>query len=173
MLKTRTPQAALRAAVLAAVLALAGAAVPALAQQANIAFGGLKQDTSLPVTLDADSLAINNANGSALFTGNVIVSQGEMRLTAGEVKVEYAPDGGGIKTLHATGGVTLISATDAAEAREAIYTIDTGNVVMTGDVLLTQGQSAISGQKLVLNLEAGTGAMEGRVQTVFSPGVKE
>ena len=154
-------------------LALGMATLPAGAQQANIAFGGMKQDTSLPVTLDADTLAINNADGTALFTGNVVVSQGEMRLTAGEVRVEYTPDGGGIKTLHATGGVTLINTGDAAEAKEAVYTIDTGNVVMTGDVLLTQGANAISGQKLVINLKGGTGVMEGRVQTVFSPGVKK
>jgi lipopolysaccharide export system protein LptA len=154
-------------------LALGAATLPARAQQANIAFAGMKQDTSLPVSLDADRLAINNADGTALFTGNVIVAQGEMRLTAAEVRVEYTPDGGGIKTLHATGGVTLISAADAAEAKEAVYTIDSGNVVMSGDVLLTQGANAISGQKLVINLKAGTGVMEGRVQTVFAPGVKK
>lgn len=159
--------------MLTTVLALSAMAGQADAQQANIAFGGIKQDTSLPVTLDADTLAINNADGSARFTGNVIVSQGEMRLTAGEVQVEYLPDGGGIKTLHATGGVTLINTGDAAEAKEALYTIDTGNVVMSGDVLLTQGANAISGQKLVINLKDGTGVMEGRVQTVFSPGVKK
>jgi lipopolysaccharide export system protein LptA len=154
-------------------LALCTVTLPATAQQANIAFGGMKQDTSLPVSLDADTLAINNADGTALFTGNVIVAQGEMRLTASEVRVEYTPDGGGIKTLHATGGVTLINATDAAEAKEAVYTIDSGNVVMSGDVLLTQGANAISGQKLVINLKAGTGVMEGRVQTVFAPGAKK
>jgi lipopolysaccharide export system protein LptA len=159
--------------MLTAVLALGLTSVQADAQQANIAFSGMKQDTSLPVTLDADTLAINNADGTALFTGNVVVSQGEMRLTAGEVRVEYTPDGGGIKTLHATGGVTLVNATDAAEAKEAVYTIDSGNVVMTGDVLLTQGKNAISGQKLVINLKGGTGVMEGRVQTVFAPGVKK
>jgi lipopolysaccharide export system protein LptA len=159
--------------ILTTVLALGLIPVETNAQQAKIAFGGLKQDTSLPVTLDADTLAINNADGSAKFTGNVIVSQGEMRLTAGEVQVEYTPDGGGIKTLHAIGGVTLINAADAAEAKEAVYTIDSGNVVMTGDVLLTQGANAISGQKLVINLKDGTGVMEGRVQTVFTPGVKK
>ena len=159
--------------LLLAVFAIGLTTCDVQAQQANIAFGGIKQDTSLPVTLDADSLAINNADGSAKFTGNVVVSQGEMRLKAGEVQVEYLPGGGGIKTLHATGGVTLANATDAAEADEALYTIDTGNVVMSGNVLLTQGASAISGQKLVLNLKEGTGAMEGRVQTVFTPGVKK
>lgn len=159
--------------VLSAILVIGLSSVHANAQQANIAFGGMKQDTSLPVTLDADSLSINNADGSARFTGNVVVSQGEMRLTAGEVQVEYLPDGGGIKTLHATGGVTLLNAADAAAAKEAVYTIDTGNVVMTGDVLLTQGANAVSGQKLVINLKDGTGVMEGRVQTVFTPGAKK
>lgn len=159
--------------MLATVFAIGLTTCDVQAQQANIAFGGLKQDTSLPVTLDADTLSINNADGTAVFTGNVVVAQGEMRLTAGEVRVEYTPDGAGIKTLHATGGVTLINTGDAAEAKEAVYTVDSGNVVLTGDVLLTQGANAISGQKLVLNLKDGTGVMEGRVQTVFNPSVKK
>lgn len=159
--------------LLATVFAIGLTTCDVQAQQANIAFGGIKQDTSLPVTLDADTLSINNADGSAQFSGNVVIVQGEMRMTAGNVQVEYSPDGGGIKTLHATGGVTLISATDAAEAKEAFYTIESGDVVMTGDVLLTQGKNAVSGQKLVLNLKSGTGVMEGRVQTIFTPGVKK
>ncbi|WP_022703272.1 LptA/OstA family protein [Pseudorhodobacter ferrugineus] len=140
------------------------------AQGASVAFGGLKQDTSLAVEVSADQLAVNQADGTAVFTGNVLVGQGAMRLSAGRVKVEYTADGTGISKLFASEGVTLINATDAAEAREAVYTIDSGNVVMTGDVLLTQGGNALSGQKLVIDLKAGTGVMEGRVQTVFQPG---
>lgn len=154
-----------------AVLALL-ALSPAMgwAQGASVAFGGLKQDTTLPVEVSADQLAVNQADGTAVFTGNVLVGQGEMRLSAGKVQVEYTADGSGISKLFASDGVTLINATDAAEAREAIYTIDSGNVVMTGDVLLTQGANALSGQKLVIDLKAGTGVMEGRVQSVFQPG---
>ena len=40
---------------------------------------------------------------------------------------------------------------------------------MTGDVLLTQGTSALSGKQLTVDLNTGTGVMEGRVQTVFVP----
>lgn len=152
-----------------AILAVLGTG-PALAQGASVEFGGLRQDASLPVEVSADSLTVSQTDGSALFEGNVIAVQGDLRLTAGAVQVRYAAGGGGIETLTATGGVTLVSATDAAEAREAVYSVPAGSVVMTGDVLLTQGQSAISGQKLVLDLAAGTGRMEGRVQTVFNPG---
>jgi lipopolysaccharide export system protein LptA len=66
----------------------------------------------------------------------------------------------------------MANATDAAESKEAVYTIGSGNLVMTGDVLLTQGKSAIAGQKLVIDLKAGTGTMQGRVSTTFVPGNK-
>lgn len=141
-----------------------------LAQGASVEFGGLRQDAALPVEVSADSLTVNQTDGSALFEGNVIAVQGDLRLTAGAVQVRYAQGGGAIETLTATGGVTLVSATDAAESREAVYSVQTGSVVMTGDVLLTQGRNAISGERLVLDLTAGTGRMEGRVQTVFTPG---
>lgn len=157
----------LRTLTLIAALALAPAA---MAQQAQVAFGGLKQDTTLPVEVEADQLAVNQADGTAIFTGNVRVNQGEMILTAGEVLVEYAEGNKSIARLHASGGVTLVSATDAAEAASATYTIDSGEVVMEGAVLLTQGNSAISGERLVIDLKAGTGVMEGRVKTVFQPG---
>lgn len=158
---------ALRTILLAALLAS-----PAAAQQAGVRFGGLQQDTSLPVEVTSDNLSVDQVSGGALFTGNVLVIQGEMRMTAGEIRVEYAQDGQGIQSLHATGGVTLVSPTDAAEASEAVYTIDSGSVVMTGNVLLTQGSATISGQKLSVNLKDGTGAMSGGVKTIFTPGAR-
>jgi lipopolysaccharide export system protein LptA len=122
------------------------------------------------VEVKAESLTVNQTDGSATFTGNVLVGQGEMRLAAQTVRVEYAADGKSIAKLHATGGVTLASPTDAAESNEAVYAVDAGTVLMTGNVLLTQGASAIAGQKLLIDLKAGTGRMEGGVSTVFSPG---
>ncbi|MGB8812415.1 MAG: lipopolysaccharide transport periplasmic protein LptA [Paracoccaceae bacterium] len=161
-----------RALLMICALGVATITLPivAHAQGATVAFGGLKQDTTLPVEISADQLNVNQADGTATFTGNVLVGQGEMRLSAGTVRVEYGADGKTIANLHASGGVTLANKSEAAEAREAVYTIDSGQITMTGDVLLTQGASAISGQKLVIDLKAGTGSMEGRVQTIFVPG---
>lgn len=158
----------LRGLLLTAVLACAPTLIAA--QGADVAFGGLKADTTLPVEVTADVLSVNQADGQAVFSGNVLVSQGDMRLSAGEVRVEYSTDGKGIARLFATGGVTIAAGTDAAQAAEAVYTIATGEVIMTGNVVLTQGQAAISGEKLVINLTSGTGRMEGRVTTTFVPG---
>jgi len=156
------------AAVAVSAMLLAGAA---MAQGTNIAFGGLKHDTSQPVEVASDNLQIDQANGSASFSGNVLITQGELRLSAGTVNVVYAPGSvGQISELRATGGVTLVNGTEAAEAREAVYSIDKGTVVMTGNVILTQGQNALSSDTLTIDLNSGTGNLSGRVRTVFQTG---
>lgn len=154
-------------ALVAGLLALGGMAV---AQEARIAFGDLAQDTSLPVEVTAETFTVRDADGTAVFAGNVVVVQGEMKLSAGQVEVAYTADRSAIDRLVASGGVTIVNLADAAEAQEAVYTIDTGVIVLTGDVLLTQGPSAMAGQKLTVNLKDGTGLMEGRVTTTFVPG---
>lgn len=151
-------------------VALAG---PVLAQGAQIAFGGLKHDSSLPIEITADQLAVDQADGSATFNGNVLIGQGEMRLSAGHVRVEYVTGEGAtgqISKLHASGGVTLVNGAEAAESREAVYTVTAGQVVMTGNVILTQGQNALSGDRLTVDLASGTGQMDGRVKTILQPG---
>ena len=66
----------------------------------------------------------------------------------------------------------LVSAADAVEAENAVYTIASGQVLLTGSVLLTQGQATISGQEMLVDLKSGTGKMLGRVTTTFVPGKK-
>ncbi len=150
------------------LLVLASAAV---AQSANIAFGTRGFDASVPVEVTADRFSIDQSSGEAVFDGNVLIVQGEVRLSAGTVTIEYADEGSGnaISRLLASNGVTFVTANDAAEASDAVYSVAQGTVTLRGDVLLTQGQNAISGDRLVVNLASGNGRMEGRVRTIFTP----
>ena len=161
----------LRTSLIASALLLATAGA-GLAQGMSVGFEGLRQNTSAPVEVTADELTVNRAAGGATFAGNVLVVQGEMRLSAGKVDVEYAADGQGIRRLVASGGVTLATPSDAAEAQQATYEVGSGALVMSGAVLLTQGPSTISGERLTADLRAGTGRMEGRVKTLFKPGAQ-
>ena len=144
-----------------------------IAQEAAIALGTQNFDRTQQVEVTADELSIDQSTGQAVFAGNVLVVQGDLRLSAGTVTVEYnqandAPNG--ISRLLASGGVTLVTATDAMEATQAVYSVDTSSIELTGDVLLTQGQNAIAGDRLTIDLNAGSGRMQGRVRTVFNPG---
>lgn len=156
---------------LLALLAMGVDATRASAQtgSASVAFGSLKGDPELPVEVTADQLRVNQADGTALFTGNVLVAQGMLRLSSAELLVNYDEAGQSITRLHATGGVTMVNGAETAEGDEAVYTLADGIVIMTGDVLLTQGSSAIAGSLLTVDLNSGTGVMEGRVTTVFLP----
>lgn len=149
--------------------ALILAASPALAQ--NVTFGGMRADISAPVEVAADNLSVNQADGSAVFTGNVVIGQGEMRLSADSVTVIYAEGGQSrIRSLEASGNVTLVSGQDAAEAEAATYDVESGNVTLTGDVVLTQGQNVLTGDTMQVNLESGTAQVQGRVRSVLQPG---
>jgi lipopolysaccharide export system protein LptA len=155
----------LRNFVIGLVLTMFSTAVSA--QGANVAFGTFKADPTLPVEVTADTLDVNQADGSAQFNGNVLVGQGEMRLSANKVLVIYNQGAGGIQRLEATGNVVLVNGPDAAESDRAEYTIDSGIIVMTGNVLLTQGQNALTSQRMTVNLVTGTANMAGRVKTIL------
>ena len=132
-----------------------------------VAFGSFKADPTLPVEVTSDSLDVNQADGTANFLGNVLVGQGEMRLSANTVLVVYNQEASGIEQLIATGDVVLVNGPDAAEADRAEYTIESGVIVMTGDVLLTQGQNALTSERMTVNLTTGTANMAGRVKTIL------
>jgi lipopolysaccharide export system protein LptA len=64
----------------------------------------------------------------------------------------------------------LVAGEDAAESQRADYDIDAGTLVMRGDVLMTQGPSALSAQEMTVNLNDGTAQMSGGVKTILQPG---
>lgn len=150
--------------------ALAFGAAPVGAQEAQVAFGAAAADPSLPVEVTSETLKVNQEDGSAEFLGNVVVVQGQMRLSADRVLVIYNEDRSGIERLEASDNVLLVNPPDAAEGDWAEYTIDSGVVVMTGNVLLSQGPSTISGDRMVANLTDGTATMTGRVKTILKSG---
>ena len=157
------------------VLAMLAVMLPGLAlAQAQVPFGGLSHDASLPVEITSDRLDLDQTAGSAVFTGQVKVGQGLLRLAADRVEVFYdqasSDPTGKVQRMVARGNVTLANGTEAAEADNAVYEVAAGTIAMDGNVLLTQGQNALSSQTLNIDLNKGTGQLEGRVQTIFVPG---
>jgi lipopolysaccharide export system protein LptA len=145
----------------------------AFAQTTSVQFNGMKSDPTLPVELTSDVLEVNQADGTAIFSGNAVATQGEMKLSATTLRAEYSEADKVVDRIIATGNVLLVNPTDAVEADKAVYTVASSEVVFTGNVLMTQGATAISAQTMVIDLTSGTGRMEGRVTTTFVPGKKK
>ena len=146
----------------------------AFAQGSEVAFGQGTTDPSLPVEVTADSLRVDQIKGTANFSGNVLVGQGEMRLSANEVSVQYemleGKSTGNIARVIAKGSVTFVNGPEAAEGDNADYDVINRQLLMTGNVILTQDNSILSGERLSVNMVDGTGIMEGRVKTILENG---
>ena len=58
----------------------------------------------------------------------------------------------------------------SAEQLAATYDVESGDVVLTGNVLLTQGGNVLAGEKVTVDLATGTANASGRVRSVLQPG---
>ena len=108
-------------------------------------------------------------NGFAL-RGRAELTQGGNRLRAGAIRGFAA--NGDLTRIEATGDVYFVTPDQSMKGDRAVYTLSDGNVVVTGDVILTQGKNVLTGNRLVYNVRTETARMEGgngRVQGVFYP----
>lgn len=162
-----SPRPLLFAVVLAGLLGL----VQPVAAQVAIGFGGVPHDAEQPVEAVSDNLTIDQTNGRALFTGNVIIIQGDLRIAAEAVEVVYSDTDGArnVDRVIATGGVLITRGEDAAEGQEAVYAVADAVLTMTGDVLVTQGTTTIAGDSMEVDMTTGDGIVTGRVRTVLTP----
>lgn len=154
------------------VLALL-AATAALAQT-QIPFAGLSHDSSEPIEVTSDTLSIDQSSGKAVFDGSVVVGQGNLRISATHVNVQYVVQDGrmtsDIERIIADGDVVMVLGEEAAEADHAEYDPAAGTARLSGNVTLTQGPSVMMGQQLDIDFNSGAGVMSGRVTTILRSG---
>ena len=137
--------------------------------QTSLSLGSFSSNPNAPIEMAADKLTISQTDGSARFEGNVMIAQENIKIMAQLVVVTYL-ESGDIGQLSASGGVTVVTKTESAEAKTADYDLGLQKLVLRGDVLLTQGQSAISSDTMTIDLPTGAAIIEGRVRTTLSSG---
>ncbi|MDQ8756851.1 lipopolysaccharide transport periplasmic protein LptA [Sphingosinicella sp. LHD-64] len=136
------------------------AAPPASGQGGGSALKG--HDTNQPVDVAADRIEVQDRADRAIFSGNVDVRQGNLRLAAPRLTVTYADASGiDIQRLEASGGVTLTSPSENARSNVAIYDLNRRVVTMIGNVTLRRAGNNVNGGRLVLDLDSGRAVMDG------------
>lgn len=145
-----------------AALALSGAAVAQ--NRANV--------SDQPIGYGADSGELTNTAVS--LRGRAEITQGQTRLRANAI--EGARDAsGGLTSITASGDVYYVTPTETIRGDRAVYTVTNATVVVSGDVILTQGQNVLTGARLTYNVDTGQAQIEGggsnggRVRGVFYP----
>ncbi len=132
-----------------------------------------------PLDISADSGEVFDTEGRLVYTGDVNVVRGGTRLRADRVEAFFdRTQGGGFRDLQrivAEGEVFYVTASEIARGNRGVYDLVTGQITLTGDVVLTQGCNVSTGQRLVADLEGGSARLTGaegegqdqRVRSVF------
>jgi lipopolysaccharide export system protein LptA len=119
-------------------------------------------DSNAPVDVAADRIEVQDRANRAVFSGSVVVRQGNMTMNAARLTVVYANgESVRIQRLEASGGVTLRTPSETARSRFAIYDVPRRIVTMIGEVRLDQGANHVQGQRLVLDLDSHRAVMDG------------
>lgn len=166
----------------AAALATVAAGAGAMAQIS--AHGG-------PIDVSSDHFQANDAEREATYSGKVEVLQGQNRMRSDLMNVYFRKSGapaaqpvnaspqsswGQIDRLEAIGNVYFVTPTQIVRGDRAEYTQASDTLVVTGNVVVTQGENVMHGERLVVQVGAKRSTMEsntGRVRSVFYPDQKQ
>jgi lipopolysaccharide export system protein LptA len=155
------------------------------------AMQGFSKNKGQPINIEAEKLEVRDKDKTAVFTGKVVVIQGDTTMRCKTLTVFYVGQPGKddaakpvtkgpggeqkIKKLEAHGDVVVTQNDQIATGDAAVFDMDTNVVTMTGKVVVTQGQNVLRGNKLVVDMttsysrvESGNGG-NGRVQGLFVP----
>lgn len=163
-------------------------AAGAYAQETTGRMAGLQLEGDQPIEIESDRLEVRDNEGTAIFTGNVRVVQGETTLRAGRMIVHYVNDGSGgstpstgssdIERLEVEETVHIETATQVATGDRGTFDMRTDQLTLTGsEVVLTEGDNVIVGCALTVQMSTGVANLDGcgdqgggRVRMLLQPG---
>jgi lipopolysaccharide export system protein LptA len=168
---------------------------------------GQFENKDAPVQIEAATLEIHDKSKTATFSGNVQVVQGDTTMRCRSLVVFYGqevgigetgaepttspavktPLGGtkgaqNIRRIEARGAVTVITKDQSASGDLGIYDLKTKTITLSGNVVVSQGQNVIHGERVVVDTETGNARVEsgggagasaaggGRVRALIQPG---
>ena len=162
-----------------------------------------------PVQIDAGTLEVHDKTKTATFSGNVQVVQGDTTMKCRSLVVFYGQEVGlggsdsevaattpaksnlgmphgaqNIRRIEAHGGVTVLTKDQSASGDLGVYDLKAKTITLSGNVVVSQGQSVIHGERVVVDTATGNARVEsggsgptgtsaagaGRVRALIQPG---
>jgi len=126
-------------------------------------------DSNAPIAVNADAFLADLNGETGTYTGNVIVTQGAVRLHADQVKVT-APSGRASK-MEAQGHVVVDSPSGQAVGDNGFYDVPTQVLRLNGNVVLTKEANVMRGAALEISMATGIARLTaGGVPLAAAPG---
>jgi lipopolysaccharide export system protein LptA len=154
------------------VLALMLSASAASAQ-VSTGLGLSPKDVNAPIQVASDNFDADLNAKTGLYTGNVLITQGDMKLRADKVRINTVA--GKPDKIYANGNVVFNAPNGTAKGDAGVYDVTPRMITLTGRVILNKEKNVMRGTTLVVNLVTGMahlnakGLPGNRVQGLFTP----
>lgn len=117
----------------------------------------------------ANKLDVAERNSLAVYVGDVDVVQGEARLRADKLTINFAgnpqsENGGGfgdILNMLADGNVFYITPALRARGDKGTYDAETETIILTGNVIVSRCEDVAKGERLTFNVATGQSSLDG------------
>ena len=146
--------------------------------------------TNQPIEINSDSLEVLQEESRAIFVGNVVAVQGDVRLKSDKMTVHYtqskdkaatAPKDKGaaegkssIERIEVEGNVFLTTPEETASGATGLYEVTDKIIHLNDKVVLTRGKNVLKGDHLVYNMNTGKSVISsGSTATAAGAGKKE
>ncbi len=125
--------------------------------------GIARHNSNAPVNYAADRIELQDKQKRVVLSGNVDISQGDLRMRAARTTVAYTDsDSLRIQRMDATGGVVVTRGSETARGDVAIYDFNREIITMVGNVRLNRANGDnLNGGRLVIDLNAGSASVNG------------
>ena len=156
------------------------AAVPALSVAASAAKEESKKSSSAfefnrkdPIYISADWMEVDQKQNTITYKGRVVTVQTDMTMRSETLTAYYDPEMKQMKQIVAEGKVNATQGNRMATGEKAVFDDKAKTVTLTGSPVMRQGNSQVSGAKVVYFIEQDKAIAEGdgkiRVQATIFP----
>ena len=119
-------------------------------------------NSNQPVNYAADRIELQDRQNRVVLSGDVVITQGDLRLTAGRTTVSYTDAGSlRIQRIDATGGVTVTRGNERAQGNAGVYDFNRRVIILAGGVGLRRGADTLNGGRLTIDLNTGLSSVDG------------
>ena len=126
-----------------------------------------------PIYITADWMEFDQNKSTLTYKGRVVTVQGEMTIRSDTLTADYNSDMKQIKQIVAEGKVNATQGNRVATGDKAVFDDKAKTVTLTGNPIMRQGNSQISGSRVIYFVEQDRAVAEGdgkvRVQATIFP----
>jgi lipopolysaccharide export system protein LptA len=117
-----------------------------------------------PIYITADWMEVDQKKNTITYKGRVVTVQADMTMRSNTLTAYYDPEMKQMKQIVAEGKVQATQGNRVATGEKAVFDDKAKTVTLTGDPIMRQGNSQVSGTRIIYYVEQDRAVAEGKDQ---------